>query len=66
MSDRTIVSERRCPKCGAPLYLLAYSDWTLNGVRTVEMVCEECLHTERITTIDSDKDPLPTGQTLDT
>ena len=66
MSDGTTITERRCPKCGALLYMLNYSDWTLNGVRTVELVCERCLHTERVVTVDKGKDLLSTGQTLDT
>ena len=51
MSDGTTVTERLCPKCGAPLYMLNYSDWTLNGVKTVELVCERCLHTELVVTV---------------
>lgn len=54
MSDTTTITERRCPKCGAPLYMLNYSDWTLNGVKTVELVCERCLHTERVVTVRKD------------
>lgn len=52
MRDEVVVTERRCPKCGAPLYMLLYSDWSLNGVRTVELTCERCLHSERVTTVD--------------
>lgn len=52
MRDETAITDRRCPKCGDYLYMLLYSDWTLNGVRTVELVCERCHHSERVVTVE--------------
>lgn len=55
MRDEVVVTDRRCPKCGAPLYMRLYSDWSLNGVRTVELACERCLHSERVVTVERGK-----------
>ncbi len=43
--------ERRCPKCGEPMYMLTDRDWTLGEVRTVDLICANCLHTDKLTTI---------------
>jgi hypothetical protein len=48
---RVEMTERRCPKCGAPMYLLPDTDTTTWGVRTVDLICEECLHVETVTTV---------------
>ena len=34
--------------------MLLYSDWSLNGVMTVELACERCLHSERVVTVRKD------------
>ena len=48
---RMMVLEKRCPKCGEPLYLLPYSEATNEGVRTYDAICENCLHVEQVTVL---------------
>lgn len=48
--------EKLCPKCGKPMYLLPDRDWTLNDIKVVEAICENCLHVERITTVVAKKE----------
>lgn len=48
---RTVVVERRCPRCGAQMYALPDTDTTTWGVRTIDLICEECLHAETVTTV---------------
>lgn len=48
---RTVVVERRCPRCGAQMYALPDTDTTTWGVRTIDLICEECLHVETVTTV---------------
>ena len=43
---RTVVMERRCPKCGGPLYLLPEGCATNWGVKTCPVICERCGHVE--------------------
>lgn len=50
------ISERRCPKCGAPLYLVPESETVTWGVLTVDLICENCLHVERVTTVVAEKE----------
>ena len=50
------ISERRCPKCGAPLYLIPDSDTTTWGIREVDLICENCLHVERVITVVAEKE----------
>jgi RNase P subunit RPR2 len=53
---RLTISERRCPKCGSPLYLIPDSETTTWGVHEVDLICENCLHVERVTTIVAEKE----------
>jgi hypothetical protein len=48
---RTVVVERRCPKCGAQMYALPDTDTTTWGVQTIDLICENCLHVETVTTV---------------
>lgn len=50
------ISERRCPKCGSPLYLIPDSETTTWGVREVDLICENCLHVERVITLVAEKE----------
>ena len=38
----------QCPKCGAQMELVPWSEWTLHGKRTIDAICPECLHVERL------------------
>lgn len=40
-----------CPKCGERMLLLLDTDWSLFELRTVEQICPNCLHVERLETI---------------
>jgi len=51
LGEEVVECERRCPKCGEPLYLLPDRDWTLGDVRTVDIICANCLFTDTITTV---------------
>jgi hypothetical protein len=46
-----MVLERRCPKCGEPMYVLPYSDMTKGEIKTMDAICENCLHVEQVTVI---------------
>jgi len=46
MKEPTIVMQ--CPKCGTEMTMLTYSTRLHNGIKTVSMVCENCLHTEDV------------------
>lgn len=48
---RTEVLERRCPKCGEPMYMLPDTSATNWGVRVCDCICENCLHVEQVTTV---------------
>lgn len=53
---KTIIVERPCPKCGRPLYAIPDSDTSTWGVREIELICENCLHVERVITIVAEKE----------
>lgn len=46
-----ITKERSCPICGSPLLPLYDSDTTTWGVRTIDLLCENCLHVEQLVTV---------------
>lgn len=48
---RVEMVERRCPKCGRPLFFVPDSETTTWGVHEVDLICENCLHVERVVTI---------------
>ena len=37
-----------CPKCGAQMELVPWSEWRLGERHTIDAICPECLHMERI------------------
>lgn len=37
-----------CPKCGQMMHLVPDSQWHLYDVRTVDYMCPNCLHVERV------------------
>lgn len=42
-----------CPRCGHDMRVMPETDWTLHGMRTVDAICPNCLHTERIWAIEA-------------
>lgn len=53
---RTIVMEKRCPKCGEPMYLLPDGGATNWGVTTYPALCENCGHVEEVTVVVAQKE----------
>lgn len=41
----------RCPKCGEDMLKIDDSVWRLYEVRTVDYICPNCLHVEKVKTI---------------
>ncbi len=53
---RTVILEKRCPKCGAPLYLLPEGGATNWGVTVYPALCENCGHVEEVTVLVAEKE----------
>ena len=47
------VAAPQCPKCGWQMELVPWSEWTLHGQRTIDAICPNCLHTERLELADA-------------
>ena len=47
--------ETECPKCGAPMYYLENSSRVQDGVKTIDLICENCLHVEERTFVVVDR-----------
>lgn len=56
MSEDKVEIERRCPRCGEPLYMLTDRDWTLGEIKVVDLICANCLYTDKLTTIVARRD----------
>lgn len=41
----------RCPKCGNDMLKIDDSVWRLYEIRTVDYICPNCLHVEKVKTI---------------
>lgn len=37
-----------CPKCGHRMELVPWSEWTLGERHTIDAICPNCLHVERL------------------
>lgn len=45
------MTEVVCPKCGNKMKMVPESEWTLWEVRTVDYICPNCMHVEKVRTI---------------
>lgn len=45
------VTKRICPKCGHRMRLMPDTEWSLWELHTIDAICPNCLHVERIETI---------------
>lgn len=42
------MSAPTCPKCGRQMELVPWSEWRLGERHTIDAICPNCLHVERI------------------
>lgn len=47
------VAAPTCPKCGSQMELVPWSEWRLGERRTIDAICPNCLHTERLELADA-------------
>lgn len=40
--------DHTCPKCGAVMRVMPETDWCLRDMRTIDAICPNCLHVERL------------------
>ena len=53
-----------CPHCGHAMELVPFTEWSLHNVYSVDLICPNCMHVERVEVVEAEReedDAVPTN-----